>query len=59
MADDGSDMNYKDSFVSKLFSKFNGVEYTDTFASVAKMVSIRLVLAIVTSKRWEVDHVTT
>ena len=32
------------------------MEYTSTFASVAKMDSMRLVLAIVASKRWEVHH---
>ena len=42
--------------VSKCFSQFEGVEYTYTFAPVAKMDSIRLVLAIAASKRWEVHH---
>ena len=32
------------------------MDYTDTFSPVAKMDSIRLVLAIVASKRWEVHH---
>ena len=32
------------------------MDYTETFASVAKMDSIRIVLAIVASKRWEVHH---
>ena len=30
--------------------------YIDTFAPIAKMDSIRLVLAIAASKRWEVHH---
>ena len=33
-----------------------GVDYTDTFAPVPKMDSIRLVLAIVARKCWEVHH---
>ena len=32
------------------------MHYTNTFASVAKMDSIRLVLEIATSKDWKVHH---
>ena len=32
------------------------MDYHETFASVAKMDSIRLVLAIAASKHWEVHH---
>ena len=32
------------------------MEYTKTFATVAKMDSMRLVLAILASKPWEVHH---
>ena len=32
------------------------MDYHETFAPVAKMDSIRLVLAISTSKQWEVHH---
>ena len=46
----GSDINYKSRFVSKLFSQVQGVDYTETFSPVAKMDSIRLVLAIAASK---------
>ena len=42
--------------VSKCFSKFQGVDYHETFAPVEKMDSIRLVLAIAPSKHWEVHH---
>ena len=42
--------------VSKGFSQVQGVDYHETFASVAKMDSIRLVLAISASKHWEVHH---
>ena len=49
-------VKYKFSFVSKGFSQFHGVEYTETFALVANMDSIRLVLAIATCKRWEVHQ---
>ena len=51
-----TETKYKSMLVSKVFSQFQGVEYTYTFASVAKMDSIRLVLASVASKHWEVHH---
>ena len=56
VAADKYDINYKAIFVSKGFYQFQVVEYTETFVSVAKMDSIRLVLAIVASKCWEVHH---
>ena len=49
-------VKHKSILVSKCFSQFHGVDYRDTFAPVAKMDSIRLVLAIVASRRWEVNH---
>ena len=52
----GSDIKYNSRLVSKGLSQSQGVDYTETFASVAKMDSIRLVLAIAASKRWEVHH---
>ena len=51
---DGSDTNYNSILVSKLFSQVQGVEYRETIPSVANMDFIRLILAITTSKRWEV-----
>ena len=41
---------------SKKLSQVHGVDYTNTFAPVENMDSIRLVLAIAASKRWEVHH---
>ena len=35
---------------------FHSVDYIDNFALVANMDSIRLVLALVASKGWEVHH---
>ena len=46
----GFDINYKARLVSKGFYQVQGLDYTDTFTPVAKMDSIRLVLAIVASK---------
>ena len=42
--------------VSKWFSQVQGVDYHETFAPMAKMDSICLVLAIAASKHWEVHH---
>ena len=53
---DGSTYKYKERLVEKCFSQVQGVDYHETFAPVAKMDSIRLVLAISASKHWEVHH---
>ena len=42
--------------MAKGFSQVQGIDYNETFAPVAKMVSIRLVLTIATSKQWDVHH---
>ena len=52
----GSNCKYKARLVSKEFSQVQGVDYHETFAPVVKMDFIRLVLAIVASKHWEVHH---
>ena len=52
----GSTYKYKARLVEKGFSQVQGVDYHETFAPVAKMDSIRLVLAILASKHWEVHH---
>ena len=49
-------MKHKARLVSKGYSQVHGVDYTETFASVAKMDSIRLVLALAAGKGWEVHH---
>ena len=53
---DGHDINYKANLVYKLFSQVQGFDYTEKFTRVAKMDSIKLVLAIVASKHWKVHH---
>ena len=47
---DGSICKYKSRLVAKGFSQVQGVDYSETFAPVEKMDSIRLILAIITSK---------
>ena len=47
---DGSPLKYRARLVAKFFSQFQGIEFNKSFAPVAKMDSIRLVLAIAASK---------
>ena len=49
-AADGSPLKYKARSVAKGYSQVHGIDYNETFAPVAKMDSIRLALAIATSK---------
>ena len=54
---DGSSLKYKERLVAKGFSQFQGIEFNETFAPVAKMDSIRLALAIEASRQWEVHQI--
>ena len=56
VAADGKTCKYKAILVAKGFSQVQGVDYHETFALVAKMDSIRLVLETSASKHWEVHH---
>jgi hypothetical protein len=47
---------YKARIFAKVYSQVHGIDCAETFAPVAKMDSIRLVFAIVASRRWEVHH---
>ena len=49
-------MKHKDILVARGYSQVHGVDYTETFAPVAKMDFIRLVLAMAASKGWQVHH---
>ena len=51
---DGSPFKYKSIFLAKGYSQVHGIDYNETFAPVEKMDSIKLALAIVASKQWEV-----
>ena len=51
-ATDGYVDKYKARPVAKGFSQVEGIDYSETFAPVAKMNSIRLVLSLATSQHW-------
>jgi transposase InsO family protein len=55
-ASDGSIERHKARLVAKGFSQVEGIDYNETFAPVAKMNSIRLVLALAASHKWEVHQ---
>jgi hypothetical protein len=55
-ASDGSFERHKAWLVSKGFSQVEGIDYNETFSSVAKMNSICLVLSLATSHKWEVHQ---
>jgi hypothetical protein len=55
-ASDGSVERHKAQLVANEFSQFEGIDYNETFSPVAKMISIRLVLALATSHKWEVHQ---
>jgi hypothetical protein len=52
-ATDGQVSRYKSRLFSKGFQHVHGIDYDETFDPVAKMDSIRLALAIATTKGWE------
>eukprot|EP00253_Pinus_taeda_P006208 PITA_06208 len=53
---DGKVEKHKARLVAKGFSQVEGIDYTETFSPVAKMNSIRLVLSLVVSLKWEVHQ---
>ena len=57
IAADGSIDKYKVRPVAKGFSQVPDIDYTETFAPLAKINSIHLTLAIATTQRWVVYYI--
>ena len=53
---DGSVERLKERLVSKGFSQVEGIDYNESFAPVAKMNSIHLVLSLASLHNWEVHQ---
>jgi hypothetical protein len=55
-AADGSIEKYKVRFVSRGFSRVEGVDYDETFAPVALYTSIRSIIALAVSMGWKLHQ---
>ncbi|MCO5582897.1 hypothetical protein L7F22_036799 [Adiantum nelumboides] len=49
---DGSVSRYKARLVAKGYAQTHGIDYEETFAPVAKMVTFRAIIAMVVAKGW-------
>ena len=51
---DGSIERYKTRFVVKGFTQEHGIDYEETFAPVARISSVRTLLAIAVASKWDI-----
>lgn len=54
---DGTVERYKACLVSKGYTQTKGVDYFDTFSPVAKMTTVRLLIALASSRKWHFTSV--
>ena len=55
-AADGSVEKYKVRFVARRFSQVEGIDYEETFFSVARYTSIRMIISLVASMGWRLHQ---
>ena len=53
---DGTKTKYKAQLVAKGYSEVQGLDYNETFTPIERMDSIKLILEVTASKRWEAHH---
>ena len=53
----GSLDKYKERLVAKGFQQIPGVDFFETFSSVAKASTIRIVFTLAVSKGWNIQHI--
>ena len=54
---DGSIERYKARFVVKGFTQEHGIDYEETFAPVARISSVRTLLAIAAASKWDIFQI--
>ena len=53
---DGSVVKYKARLVAKGYVQRHGIDYDEVFAPIARIETIRLIIALAASHGWEVHH---
>ena len=53
---DGSIERYKASLVAKGFTQIYGIDYSETFAPVAKMNTVRVILSLAVNYGWKLQQ---
>jgi hypothetical protein len=53
---EGNIVKHKARLVAKGYAQKHGVDYEEVFASVARLETVRLILALAAQGRWEVHH---